>query len=98
MDEIDEISECVRLKWNTSNDADYPKRKEGEDEVPEVFEWFGIGPLRFTAVLVNLLRDNYFNKPFMYPRNRTQQSFCARRFASDFGEAFRSINAIILFI
>lgn len=72
--------------------------KEGEAEVPEIGEWFGIEPFGSIVGHFIVVRENYGIKRIKYPKRWTQPRLYTNRFASSFEEALLNFEAVKLIV
>lgn len=67
MHKADEALERLSLRWSTLHKVRYYKRKETENEVPDIGEWSGIKQFRSILGRVGVVRRNYPIEPLVYP-------------------------------
>lgn len=92
MNKIGKVLGCVYLRWSTLDEVDYFRMEEEEDEVPKVFERFGIEPFSSIAGLVSVERVNCPIKLFMYPKHFAHKDFTLIHLLRILKKPFKALN------
>lgn len=93
-DKIDKVLASVFMRWKTSDEGNYSKLNEPEDDVSEASEWLRIEPFSSIVRRIGAVRKHYPTKPFMYPIHTAKHRFYVNRFGTDFEKTLQIINSI----
>lgn len=79
-DEIDNILDCICLRWETEDGIDHSKKNVGHESMIEAGEEYGLIPFQSICGTCELIRSNYAIHPFTTEIPWTHHKFYVNRF------------------